>query len=276
MCKLAAPVLTNRDKLRNWLAALEALAASNPDAARKELRATPAVELIAAAHAFCRLDVLDAEVAAGLRVLLLDERVSLTPDALPGELLDAWVGQLRDSEIRWPRRYIEALLDWMSRHPEIHRRVQVAETVEHLVGEAPDLVDSALRRLVDDHVQPVAEAAASALPHAIERAPACKQSEMTASWSVSGSPAQRVALARAIASGLDGVGVPSALEYLAADSHPAVRCSAVEAASRRAGDFPKRARAVLDRGVRDTSPEVRYAARRGLRDEDGSNGDGQL
>jgi hypothetical protein len=126
-------------------------------------------------------------------------------------------------------------------------------------------VDLALRRLVDDHIQPVSEAATTALPRAIERAPACKQSEMTASWSVSRSPAHRAALARAIASGLEGVGVPTALEHLSEDSHAKVRCSAVEAASARAVDFPDHARAVLDRGVQDRAPEVRFAARRGLR-----------
>lgn len=258
-------VLTTREKLRDWLAELEELAARDPDAAREELRETPAVALIAAAHAFCRFDVLDAAVVSGLRVLLLDDRVSLTPDALPGELIDAWIEQLNEPEVRWPRRYIAALLDWMSRHPVIRRRVQAAETLEIVAGDAPDLVDQALRRLVDDGVAPVSEAAASALPAVLGRTPACKQSEMTASWSVSRSPAQREALARAIANGLDGVGVPTALEHLAEDAHPAVRCSAVEAASRRASDYPDRARAVLDRGVRDSAPEVRYAARRGLR-----------
>ncbi len=266
-------MLTNREKIRGWLASLEALAAADPEAARDELRETPAVALISAAHAFCRLDSLDAELASGLRVLLLDDRVSLTPDAMPDELLDTWINQLCDSEVRWPRRYVEALLDWMSRHPEIHRRVQVAEVVEHLAGETPDLVDQALQRLVDDHVPPVSEAATSALCAAIARAPACQQSEMTASWSVSRSPAHRAALARAIANGLDGVGVPTALEHLAEDSHPTVRCSAVEAASSRAVDFPERARAVLDRGVRDSAPEVRFAARRGLRKRNGSRRD---
>jgi len=262
-----AIVLTNRDRIRGWLTSLETLAADDPDTAREELRETPTVALIAAAHACCRLEMLDGEMASGLRVLLLDDRVSLTPDALPAELIDTWITQLRDTEVRWPRHYVEALLDWMSRHPEIPRRVQVTEVLPHVANEAPDIADLALQRLVDDQVVLVSDAASSALPAAIERTPACKQSEMTASWSMSRSPAHRAALAGAIASGLDGVGVPTALEHLATDSHTSVRRSAVEAASQRAGDFPEHARVILDRGVRDPSPEVRYAARRGLRSQ---------
>ncbi len=246
-----------------WLDELGRLAADDPEEAWDRLQQAPAMLLITTAHAISRSDDLDHELVTLMRVLLLDRRIALTPDAIPDRLFDAWIDQLSAERPPWPRCLRQALLDWLSRHPHIPRRVQTAQMIDELASVDPDLVDSVARRLVEDGIPLVHRTAEATLPSLLAQAPGCKQSEMTASWAVSPSIAQRAAIAHAIARGLTTVGVPSVLEHLSSDDHPWVRRNAVEAASARAQDFPRRARHILDRAAHDRDPEIRRTAMRG-------------
>lgn len=101
-----------------------------------------------------------------------------------------------------------------------------------------------------------------ALARTLSRMRPLARTHMIAHLALREHPAERLALAEALAhSGVDALGVHSAIEHLARDPAPQVRRAAARAAWARFSRDPARLVAVLDRLAGDADPEVRALVR---------------
>jgi len=159
---------------------------------------------------------------------------------------------------------IVATLKSLSSDQRTSVRRHVAEIVGLTDGLDIESGEDLLRRLTEDPVEEVREAAAEGLGSLLRRAGQMSRTRILGEWATSNDSFQREAVAKALQQHLHVLGDAPAIEHLADDPEPRVREATADAATVRSPSRPERYTDVLERLSRDECESVRLAATAGL------------
>lgn len=153
-----------------------------------------------------------------------------------------------------------SVLRVLSRDSRAAVRAVVAEAAGMLAPEQLDAGIALLRDLARDESSHVRSAAALGLSRTLERAAPSRRIEIVCEWALASSVRERAALAQALAAPTPVFVTDLVVEQLAADSDPAVRALALEAAAAHFHQAPGTYRRLAVEHLADREHAVRRAA----------------
>lgn len=209
-----------------------------------------------------RLTAISVAAAFGI----IDPAVSLLdiPAAAIANVFDDDDDRSRDQHT-WSVEQQGQVLDLLSGDSRPEVRALVATLAPTVLRASPQVAMEHVRRLASDPSARVRHAAAKGLATLLERASPIDRVEHVCQWTVSPLATERAAVARALRAPTQVLVADLAIEQLALDTDSHVRLGALRAAGARFGESPELYGRLARELASDSSPLVRRAAGRLLR-----------